>query len=107
MLVMATLYGKFGGAEDRLRFYATACNGGYASGEAAIRRMMDERRFHTALLFPKTTCNYADVSVFFSGARPGRRARKTGRYRPARRFLASVTSAFPGSACFMMSRNLS
>lgn len=65
MLAMATLYGKFGGAEDRLRFYATACNGGYASGEAAIRRMMDERRFHTALFFPKTTCNYADASVFF------------------------------------------
>jgi hypothetical protein len=67
MLVMAKRYGKvvFAGVEDRLRFYATAYNGGYASGEPAIRRMMTERRFHTALLFPRTTYNYADVALFF------------------------------------------
>jgi len=67
MLVMEKRYGRvaFAGIEDRLRFYATAFNAGYASGEPALRRMMNERRFHTALLFPKTTYNYADVALFF------------------------------------------
>jgi hypothetical protein len=79
MLVMKKRYGRvaFAGVEDRLRFYATAFNAGYASGEKALRRMMNERRFHTALFFPKKTYNYADVAMFFfrrqwgnSGDRP-------------------------------------
>ncbi|MCX6566634.1 MAG: hypothetical protein NTW38_09495 [Candidatus Aminicenantes bacterium] len=67
MLVMEKRYGQvvFAGVEDRLRFYATAFNAGYVSGETALRRMMNERRFHTALLFPRTTYNYADVALFF------------------------------------------
>jgi hypothetical protein len=67
MLVMEKRYGQvaFADVEDRLRFYATAFNAGYASGEPALRRMMNERRFHTALLFPRTTYNYADVALFF------------------------------------------
>jgi hypothetical protein len=67
MLVMERRYEHiaFAGVEDRLRFFATAYNAGYASGEQALRRMMDERRFHTALIFPKTTYNYGDVALFF------------------------------------------
>lgn len=67
MLVMEKRYGQvaFADVEERLRFYATAFNAGYASGEPALRRMMNERRFHTALLFPKTTYNYAEVALFF------------------------------------------
>jgi hypothetical protein len=67
MLVMDKRYGHiaFVGAEDRLRFYATAYNAGYASGEQALRRAVDDRRFHIELLFPKKTYNYADVALFF------------------------------------------
>ena len=67
MLVMEKRYARvvFAGVEDRLRFYATAFNAGYASGETALRRVMNERRFHTALLFPGTKYNYADVALFY------------------------------------------
>jgi hypothetical protein len=73
MLVMGKRYGQvaFGGVEDRLRFYATAFNAGYASGEPALRRKMTIRLFHTALLFPKTTYNYADVALFYFRRRSG------------------------------------
>lgn len=78
MLVMEKRYGRvaFAGIEDRLRFYATAFNAGYASGEPALRRMMNERRFHTALLFPKTTYNYADVALFFFRSLSQKRSRR-------------------------------
>jgi hypothetical protein len=74
MLVMEKRYGRvsFSGPEDRLRFYATAYNVGYASGEAALRRAMNERRFHTELLFPKTTYSYADVALSFFRREAGR-----------------------------------
>lgn len=74
MLVMEKRYGQvaFADVEERLRFYATAFNAGYASGEPALRRMMNERRFHTALLFPRTTYNYADVALFFFRKLPAR-----------------------------------
>ena len=67
MLVMEKRYGQvaFSGTEDRLRFYATAYNAGYASGERALRQMMNQRRFHTALVPPKTVYNYADVAWFY------------------------------------------
>jgi hypothetical protein len=67
MLVMQKRYGSihFAGAEDRLCFYATAYNAGYSAGERFLRRAMEERRFHTELLFPKTTYSYADVALFF------------------------------------------
>jgi len=67
MLVMEKRYGKaaMGGLEDRLRFYATAYNAGYLSGEAALRQMMNKRRFHVALMLPTATYNYADVALFF------------------------------------------
>jgi hypothetical protein len=54
-----------GGLEDRLRFYATAYNVGYLSGKAALRQMMNKRRFHVALILPTVTCNDADVALFF------------------------------------------
>jgi len=67
MLVMKKRYKQvaFADVEDRLRFYATAFNAGYASGETALRRVMNERQFHTALLFPRTKYNYADVALFY------------------------------------------
>jgi len=67
MDAMAVRYGKtaFSGVEDRLRFYATAYNAGYTSGEASLRQLMTRRWFHTSLLPPKTTYNYADVAWFF------------------------------------------
>jgi len=67
MLVMKKRYKQvaFADVEDRLRFYATAFNAGYASGEKALRRVMNERQFHTALLFPRTKYNYADVALFY------------------------------------------
>jgi hypothetical protein len=67
MMVMGKLYGNltFAGDLEKLRFYATAYNSGYANGEKAIRKMMGIRRFHIQWLFAKTYYNYADVSVFF------------------------------------------
>ena len=67
MLVMGKRYSALGasGIEDRLRFYATAYNAGYAGGEAAIRRKMDRRLFHTALFQPAETYNYADVALSY------------------------------------------
>ena len=55
----------FSDAEDRLRFYATAYNSGYTSGEERIRRAMLEKRFHLELYSPKRPYNYADVALFF------------------------------------------
>lgn len=67
MMIMDKLYGnlKFVDDLEKLRFYATAYNAGYASGEKAIRRRMAIRRFHVQPLFAKTRYNYADVSVFY------------------------------------------
>jgi hypothetical protein len=67
MMVMDKLYGKLTFASDleKLRFYATAYNSGYASGEKAVRKRMGIRRFHIQWLFAKTYYNYADVSVFY------------------------------------------
>jgi hypothetical protein len=67
MMVMNKLYGnlKFVDDLEKLRFFATAYNAGYASGEKAIRKMMGIRRFHVQPLFAKTRYNYADVSVFY------------------------------------------
>ena len=67
MAVMPKRYGhiSFGGAEDRLRFYATAYNAGFAAGEEKLRRAMQKRHFHLELFSPKRTYNYADVAVFF------------------------------------------
>ena len=67
MMVMGKLYGNLKFADDleKLRFYATAYNAGYASGEKAIRRMTGIRRFHVQPLFAKAYYNYADVSVFY------------------------------------------
>jgi hypothetical protein len=67
MLVMNKRYAraKFGGDEDRLRFYATAYNAGYAAGETVLRRVMGRRRFHVELLFPKALYDYAEVALFF------------------------------------------
>lgn len=67
MLVMKKRYGQvaFRDAEDRVRFYATAYNAGYAAGEKRLRQAIAEKRFHLELFFPKTTYNYADVAVFF------------------------------------------
>jgi hypothetical protein len=67
MLAMAKRYGQvvFSGAEDRLRFYATAYNAGYAAGEEKLRLAMQESHFHLELFSPKRTYNYGDVSVFF------------------------------------------
>jgi hypothetical protein len=67
MLVMNKRYGRvaFQGEEDKVRFYATAYNAGYAAGEKRLRQAIEKKRFHTELLFPKVTYNYADVAVFF------------------------------------------
>jgi hypothetical protein len=67
MTVMQKRYGDvfFNSIEDRLRFYATAYNSGYATGEEKLRRRMKERHFHLGLFSPKRTYNYADVAVFF------------------------------------------
>jgi hypothetical protein len=66
MQVMARRYADetFGGIEDRLRFYATAYNAGYASGTRALRQKALQRTFHTALFFPDVRYCYADVAVF-------------------------------------------
>ena len=67
MLVMGKRYGHlvFRGAEDRLRFYATAYNAGYAAGEERIRRALGDKHFHLELFAPKRTYNYAEVAVDF------------------------------------------
>ena len=67
MLVMEKRYGHlvFRGVENRLRFYATAYNAGYAAGEERIRRALEEKHFHLELFTPKKTHNYADVAVHF------------------------------------------
>ena len=67
MLVMEKRHGAavMVGLEDRLRFYATAYNVGYLSGDAALRQMMNKRRFHIALMFPTATYSYADVALFY------------------------------------------
>jgi hypothetical protein len=67
MLVMEKRYGHlvFTDAEDRLRFYATAYNAGYAAGEARIRRALADKHFHLEIFAPKKTYNYADVAVQF------------------------------------------
>ncbi len=67
MMVMAKLYRNltFVNELDKLRFYATAYNSGYANGEKAIRKMIGVRRFHIQWLFAKTHYDYADVSVFY------------------------------------------
>jgi hypothetical protein len=66
MQVMARRYADeaFAGTEDRLRFYATAYNAGYASGTRALRQKALQRTFHTALFFPDVRYCYADVAVF-------------------------------------------
>ena len=67
MLVMGKRYptAAANGIEDRLRFYATAYNAGYLSGDAALRRMMPRRSFHVALVLPSATYSYAEVALFF------------------------------------------
>jgi len=67
MVVMAKRYGgvTFRDAEDRLRFYATAYNAGYAAGANRLRQEIGERRFHTELFLPAKTYNYADVALYF------------------------------------------
>jgi hypothetical protein len=67
MAIMKKRYGKveFLNVEDRLRFYATAYNAGFAAGEAKLRSAMREKRFHLELYSPKRTYSYADVAVFF------------------------------------------
>ena len=67
MAVMAKRYANavFGGVEDRLRFYATAYNAGYAAGWARLRKRMPERHFHLELFSPKRTYNYADIALFY------------------------------------------
>jgi hypothetical protein len=76
MLVMGRRYANasLGGIEDRLRFYATAYNAGYLAGEAALRRMLPQRRFHLALVLPTTTYSYADVALFFFRSEAGKAA---------------------------------
>jgi len=67
MMVMGKLYRKitFANDLDKLRFYATAYNSGYAGGEKTIRKMIGLRRFHIQWLFANTHYDYADVSVFY------------------------------------------
>jgi len=55
----------FSGAEDRLRFYATAYNSGFAAGETRLRRAMREKKFHLERYSPKHTYNYADIALFY------------------------------------------
>lgn len=101
ILVMEKRYGHvaFSDAEDRLRFYATAYNAGYASGERALRRAMNDKRFHTELLFPKKTYAYADVAVFFFRTHPP----KANSLRTAFRFrlfsMKSLSSAATFASC--------
>lgn len=66
MLVMQKRYPAVSrkGPDERLRFYATAYNTGYAAGEAAIRRRMGRRRFHVARFASSDTYDYADVALF-------------------------------------------
>ncbi len=67
MRIMDRLYGgaAFAGPDERVRFYAAAYNSGYRAGEKAIRRAMVDKRFHTALLFPRERFCYADVSAYY------------------------------------------
>lgn len=67
MAVMKKRYAAvaFADAEDRLRFYATAYNAGYASGEARLRRKMAEKSFHLELFSPKRSYGYADVALSY------------------------------------------
>ena len=76
MLVMSKRYAAAaaGGIEDRLRFYATAYNAGYLSGDAALRRKMPRRSFHISLVLPSMTYSYADVALFYFRSQAGRNA---------------------------------
>ncbi len=66
MLVMQKRYPAVSreNPDQRLRFYATAYNTGYAAGEAAIRRRIGRRRFHVARFASPDTYDYADVALF-------------------------------------------
>jgi hypothetical protein len=67
MMVMDKLYGKLNFANDleKLRFYATAYNAGFAQGEKFLRKMMEFRGFHIQLLFARTRYNYGDVAAYY------------------------------------------
>lgn len=67
VMVMDKLYGKLYFANDfeKLRFYATAYNAGYAQGEKLLRKKMEVRGFHIQLLFAGTRYNYGDVAVYY------------------------------------------
>ncbi len=78
MMIMGRMYGTVGFADavDRVGFYATAYNGGYARGAAAIRAGRTAKRFHLEPLGSKGTYCYADVAVrFFTGGAESDRAR--------------------------------
>jgi len=51
--------------QEKLRFYATAYNCGYAKTETAIRKKMKESHFHTALLRSDVCYNYSDIALEF------------------------------------------
>jgi hypothetical protein len=73
MLVMGKRYAGVARSrtEDRLRFYATAYNTGYAAGETTIRRRLGRRLFHVARFRPAETYDYADVALsHFRGRLP-------------------------------------
>jgi hypothetical protein len=67
MMVMGKLYGKLAFADDleKLRFYATAYNAGFAQGEKSVRTMMEAKQFHIQLLFARTHYNYGDVAAYY------------------------------------------
>jgi len=67
ILVMDKVYAGeiWPGAEDRLRFYATAYNAGYRRGAAALRREANLLRFHTGIIFSKPAYSYAGIACDF------------------------------------------
>jgi len=69
--IMDQRYGNLFMADEaeKLRFYATAYNCGYAKPESAIRRKMQESHFHTALFRSDGCYNYSDIALeYFNSA---------------------------------------
>jgi len=67
LLVMDKVYAgeSWLGAEEKLRFTATAYNAGYRRGAAALKRESSLLRFHTGVLVSRPAYSYAGIALDF------------------------------------------
>lgn len=56
---------KWDGAEEKVRFYATAYNAGFTNSDAYIRDQCERKTFHTGILNTGICYSYAEVSMAF------------------------------------------